>query len=331
MQDNNSISISLGGGREISLCSREFELPLDTCSLQCDFKQYDKHNLPANTLGSPKISMKSKYLVDTVTKEDALLGIEKVIQYIKYVRVQPSLHQKDINFLWNIHERITRDTIVDVDDEGSNIEDNFINNGTLISLHEPSLVDIPFDESSQRYTRANNDENIHVANDEQIDVETTIRTAATKRTPVGRKFRGSSWKKKCSMCNKKFTNGSMLAAHMRMHVGLQPYQCSICSKVYCSITGYKKHMILHSGKLFQCEKCGKNFKTPDNLYSHMRTHDEVKKYVCPICGKRSTLSCHNLQHMKTHTNDRQHICGACGKAFIGSYDLLRHNRRVHSY
>lgn len=108
---------------------------------------------------------------------------------------------------------------------------------------------------------------------------------------------------RCSVCNHRFAEESVLKQHMRTHSGERPFECKVCGKTFAASTALSVHLRVHTGeKPLKCKfpGCDKRFSESSNLNKHMKTHMAVKNYKCTCCQKQFCRYDQFQKHLKTH-------------------------------
>jgi KRAB domain-containing zinc finger protein len=93
--------------------------------------------------------------------------------------------------------------------------------------------------------------------------------------------------------------------------------------IYC-VSIYYVHYV------YYYQVCGRTFTQTNNLYQHMKLHNDTKQYKCPVCGRPFTQKAGMLGHMRNHRDiDTPHKCADCPKQFTSKSGLVTHSL-VHS-
>ena len=83
----------------------------------------------------------------------------------------------------------------------------------------------------------------------------------------------------CNVCDKTFTNNTILHEHMDMHKREKQYQCNFCYKMFVNDTILLEHMEVHKiENPFKCNLCGNSFQSDTSLNEHMEIHNLVKPF-----------------------------------------------------
>ena len=107
----------------------------------------------------------------------------------------------------------------------------------------------------------------------------------------------------CKKCKKVFSKVSLLNRHMKLHLGIKPFQCNVsllenicvnwqsndlCSWFLCQICGWrflqsynlKKHIQTHGNKSLRCSQCKASFPDKAHLRAHvLRKHNQVNSIL----------------------------------------------------
>jgi hypothetical protein len=97
---------------------------------------------------------------------------------------------------------------------------------------------------------------------------------------------------RCKFCSKIYKKLIKCENHIRIHMGVKPYECHVCKRRYHKKRLLNEHYSYHTGKkLYQCKKCDKSFRYKKNFKAHAESHVEESSssYLCEICGKTFPL------------------------------------------
>ena len=101
---------------------------------------------------------------------------------------------------------------------------------------------------------------------------------------------------KCPRCGTSFRKPSALIGHMRIHNN-ELDTCQYCPYRYEHQSHYQGHLKVHFGiNDFECDQCEKKYPTVNQLNKHYELHDEII-YCCLICNvyeakRRDTIEHH---------------------------------------
>ena len=140
----------------------------------------------------------------------------------------------------------------------------------------------------------------------------------------------SSIIRKCLYCDMEFTSNK-LSTHMLNDHDHNAEFCEICGKKCYGLPKLKKHLEVHNeGLPYQCNYCGKKFKTEHNLSVHtVSLHETDKcKFECEQCGKRFRLRNTLKDHMNGHLGLKPYECEFCGTGFQNQSNLLSHQKKT---
>ena len=143
-------------------------------------------------------------------------------------------------------------------------------------------------------------------------------------------------KHKCSECDDNFPNKADLRSHkQRVHLDIK-FRCTRynCTFVGSSENSYKRHIITHNGKIFQCSKCTKSYNSRSSLTNHKKIHSGLQ-YQCTVsdCDKTFKSESGFKNHVKYfHSKGLKYKCtiGSCKSKFRTPNYLRAHVIKVHN-
>jgi len=107
----------------------------------------------------------------------------------------------------------------------------------------------------------------------------------------------------------------------------QPYQCDQCGKIFKTKYTLAIHLKMPNhtfARPFVCNTCGKGFRLSSTLCRHKIIHTKEKPYKCHVCEKAFNRSSTLKTHVRTHSDEKEFICEQCGKGFHQKGNLRNH-------
>ena len=141
---------------------------------------------------------------------------------------------------------------------------------------------------------------------------------------------------KCDRCDKSFTSGAILLGHIkREHLGIKRKRCkcSHCDRTFPSgfhakHHEFREHRELFTDKIYECDKCGKQYGAKEKLAIHMKDSHTDQMVACKICGKKYRPQSMRI-HMKITHDTKKIPCEQCGKV-VKSRLMKKHVKNAHS-
>ena len=94
----------------------------------------------------------------------------------------------------------------------------------------------------------------------------------------------------CDRCNESFAFQSELIFYKSIHRKIPTFKCMSknCKKVYKSAKELNKHVLKHSGMVWDCDEKDCDYSMDDrrNLHAHKRKHQKVGSFECIPCDKQ---------------------------------------------
>ena len=91
---------------------------------------------------------------------------------------------------------------------------------------------------------------------------------------------------KCMQCNRSFPFLSGVKNHKRAHLWQRLFKCFTgrCKCAFKHLQDLHRHIGLHIGKQFKCDKCDHSTYQACLLQRHQVVHKSVQKHSCGICN-----------------------------------------------
>lgn len=103
--------------------------------------------------------------------------------------------------------------------------------------------------------------------------------------------------------------------------------CRTCYKVFTTVEGLRCHKRLHTGGMFKCKICDKEYTRQNHLQRHEMSHGSRKVHVCKICNKTLTRFEHLKRHLTIHLKEKPFSCHICNRGFNRQEHLANHVKR----
>lgn len=145
----------------------------------------------------------------------------------------------------------------------------------------------------------------------------------------------------CQKCpGKTFTRVTTYNHHLSFHdTEFRPIKCDYCSLGFTTLFSLKvhqnrEHETAHAtpkanrrttGKVHQCDSCGKTFRNNYQLLEHDNYyHKKIYDSVCAVCGKAFPTKTLLKKHHIVHSGERPYKCDWCDEMYKNSTSLTRH-------
>jgi KRAB domain-containing zinc finger protein len=114
----------------------------------------------------------------------------------------------------------------------------------------------------------------------------------------------AKFKIKCEICHTEI-NLSRLNRHKADAHANQSIECKLCTKVFKNSYAFKNHQKFHGTKKFCCKLCDRKFSIRSHFNYHLRFHKNPEILQCQICGHQSTTKQNLTLHSRTHNKNRE--------------------------
>lgn len=136
----------------------------------------------------------------------------------------------------------------------------------------------------------------------------------------------------CIKCRARFRHMMKLVEHLKNLHGIErAFNCDECGKAFRSPMNITRHKLIHTGqKKFACDLCDYVSNQKSNLESHLRRHRKDYVYKCEKCQKGFFDRADYEEHFNVHVKDKFYQCEYCKKMYSYKKNLTRHLKTQHT-
>ncbi|KAF4518439.1 hypothetical protein B566_EDAN002093 [Ephemera danica] len=128
----------------------------------------------------------------------------------------------------------------------------------------------------------------------------------------------------CAHCGLRFQHKHEIVKHRMTHP--RSFECNDCGKKFKTLKSQQRHRaIYHEAPKFLCSECGTMFAFQDQLKRHLIQHKEMK-YECPECPRRFWGYRLMQQHVNMEHKEKRYVCQECGRALSQKWHYVAHMR-----
>ncbi|KAK0083706.1 hypothetical protein PV325_008377 [Microctonus aethiopoides] len=135
----------------------------------------------------------------------------------------------------------------------------------------------------------------------------------------------------CVNCGAQYNHMTKLVEHLKNAHGIDnAFNCNECGKSFKSPMNIARHKLIHTGlKKFLCDICNYSCNQKTNLDLHKRRHIKNFNFKCNICNKKFATKTELIQHENIHINAK-YCCQICDRTYLYKKNLTAHLRLCHS-